>query len=218
MEIANSFTVPLPVERAWEVLLDVPRIAPCMPGAKLLSVDESDGSYNGEVSVRLGPVLLVLRGKATMTEVVPSEHRAVVRGEGRDTKGRGNASASICFTLVPEASETRVDIKTNLTLTGSVAQYARSKSMISDLAGHITTQFADNLRREIASMATSDVAIAVSERGSDLAAASGAGDRCTTSRQSPSDEQRGRPISGLRLGLWLIWRQIVRMFSAGARQ
>src|SRR3546814_1607105 len=121
MQIANSFHVPLPAEQAWAVLLNVPRIAPCMPGARLHSTDADSDTYAGEVQVRLGPVLLVFRGRAILKEVVPAAHRALVRAEGRDTQGRGSASADVAFALVPEGQATRVDITTNLTLSGLVA-------------------------------------------------------------------------------------------------
>ena len=214
MEITNSFTVPLPVERAWEVLLDVPRIAPCMPGAKLLSSDAEDGSYSGEVQVRLGPVLLAFRGKATMTEVVASDRRAVVRAEGRDTKGRGSASADIRFALTPDGNETRVNISTNLTLSGSVAQYGRSAGMINDLANHITRQFADNLRQEIGSTALAEEVVNPADPSSTGQQKSANADHVPdTSPGRGSGEQRQKPISGLRLGIWLIWRQLMRLLS-----
>src|SRR3546814_6144754 len=81
MQIANSFHVPLPAEQAWAVLLNVPRIAPCMPGARLHSTDADSDTYAGEVQVRLGPVLLVFRGRAILKEVVPADHRGLVRAE-----------------------------------------------------------------------------------------------------------------------------------------
>ena len=219
MEITNSFRVPLPVEGAWEVLLDVPRIAPCMPGAKLISAREEDGAYSGELQVRLGPVLLTFRGAARMKEVMSSEHRAVVRAEGRDTKGRGSASADLSFSLAPEGDETRVDIITNLMLSGSVAQYGRSAGMIKDLADHMTGRFAENLQREILASAPAG------NSGDPTASRDGAAGQGRSNgamaQGRPDDGAAGevsqKPISGLRLGLWLIWRQLVRLLR-GARR
>src|SRR3546814_12647659 len=122
MQIANSFHVPLPAEQAWAVLLNVPRIAPCMPGARLHSTDADSDTYAGEVQVRLGPVLLVFRGRAILKEVVPADHRALVRAEGRDTKGRGSASADVAFAFVPHGAERGFDIPPNPTLSRPSSQ------------------------------------------------------------------------------------------------
>src|SRR3546814_18388547 len=129
MQIANSFHVPLPAEQAWAVLLNVPRIAPCMPGARLHSTDADSDTYAGEVQVRLGPVLLVFRGRALLKEVVPADHRATVRAEGSDPQGRGNAPADLAFALVPEGEEARVDRTPNPTIAGAVARYGRHTRM-----------------------------------------------------------------------------------------
>src|SRR3546814_18938917 len=119
-----------------------------MPGARLHSTDADSDTYAGEVQVRLGPVLLVFRGRAILKEVVPADHRALVRAEGRDTKGRGSASADVAFALVQEGEETRVDITTNLTLSGPVAQYGRSAGMITKLPNQTIGPVADNMPTE----------------------------------------------------------------------
>lgn len=208
MEIVSHFTVPLPPKESWEILLDIPRIAPCMPGAKLTSASEDGKTFTGEVQVRLGPVLLTFKGKARIVELSQSDWRATVTANGADTKGRGGANAEIIFCLVPTGDETEVQITTQLTLTGSVAQYGRGAGMISDLANHLVGQFADNLRKEIAS--SQDPALGP------------AGDSETSGAEAPMaqppQESRGAaPISGIRLFIWLIGQQLRRLFGGAAR-
>ena len=150
MRITNEFEVPLPVEETWGVLLDVPRIAPCLPGARL---DEAlgDSAYAGGVAVRLGPIALAFKGRAQVLDADPAVLRARVRAEGRDTKGRGAATADVAFALSPAPSGTRVGIVTDLALSGSVAQFGRAAGMIDDLASHLIGQFAENLREMLVS-------------------------------------------------------------------
>ena len=148
MKFDNSFELPLPPARAWTLLLDVPRIAPCMPGAELTEV-ESDRSFKGKVSVRLGPVALAFAGRAVIEGLDNDSHTARIRAQGLDSKGRGGASAVVDFRLEPVAGGSKVIIGTDLTLTGSVAQYGRGAGVIREVASQLTLQFAQALRREL---------------------------------------------------------------------
>jgi carbon monoxide dehydrogenase subunit G len=149
MQFSNSFEVPLPPAEAWAFLLDIRRIAPCMPGAELTEVvDES--TYKGKVAVRLGPVALSFAGTAKFEEIDNAAHKARVKAQGSDVKGRGGASAVVNFALEPTAEGTRVAIDTDLNLSGSVAQYGRASGMIQSVAAQIISQFAAALRGEIA--------------------------------------------------------------------
>src|ERR1043165_8868257 len=116
MELSNEFRVPLPVADAWAVLTDVERIAPCMPGAQLQEVEGDE--YRGVVKVKVGPITAQYKGAATFQERDDSAHRAVIRAEGRDTRGQGNASATITATLEAHGDGTRVKVVTDLTVTG----------------------------------------------------------------------------------------------------
>jgi carbon monoxide dehydrogenase subunit G len=149
MEINNSFEVPLPPKDAWKTLMDIPRIAPCMPGAELTGVLDKD-TYNGKVSVRLGPVALTFAGQVKFTDVDETGYRARVKAQGKDSKGRGGANANVDFHLEPSPLGTRVLVKTDLTLSGAVAQYGRASGMIQDVAQQLIGQFADNLRTQLA--------------------------------------------------------------------
>jgi uncharacterized protein len=148
MEIKNQFQVPLPPDQAWSVLMDIPRIAPCMPGAEL--IEQVDGrTYKGKVSVRLGPVALAFTGTARFEELNEAARHARVRAQGTDTKGRGAAAAAIDFQLMAEAGGTQVQVITDVNLSGSVAQYGRASGIIQSVANQLMAQFADNLRRSI---------------------------------------------------------------------
>jgi len=149
MQIENSFVVPVDPATAWRVLLDVPRMARCMPGATLTEARE-DRSYAGNVAVKLGPVRLTFAGEARITELDETARRAKVEGKGNDTKGRGSAQAKLDFVLVPEGAGTRVVVTTDLQLTGSVAQYGRGAGLIKEVANQLVGEFAGNLARDIA--------------------------------------------------------------------
>lgn len=149
MQIQNSFVVPVDGATAWRLLLDVPRMARCMPGATLTEA-RPDRSYAGNVVVKLGPVRLTFAGEARITELDDDAHRAKVDAKGSDTKGRGSAQAKLDFMLVADGAATRVDVTTDLQLTGSVAQYGRGASLIKEVANQLVGEFAGNLAREIA--------------------------------------------------------------------
>ena len=142
MELTNEFTVPVPVERAWEVLTDVELIAPCLPGAQLQEIEGE--IYRGTVKIKLGSITPAFKGQATFVERDDTAHRAMLKAEGRDTGGRGNASAEIVAqaeSLSP--TSTRVVVTTDLHITGKVAQFGRG--IIGDVSKKLMAQFAGNL-------------------------------------------------------------------------
>ena len=149
MLINNSFEVPLPPDQAWKVLMDIPRIAPCMPGAELTDVIDQS-TYNGKVAVRLGPVALTFAGTVKFTEKDDAAHKARVNAQGKDAKGRGGAHANVDFQIEPTAGGSRVVVKTDLTLSGAVAQYGRASGMIQDVAQQLIGQFANALKAQLA--------------------------------------------------------------------
>lgn len=148
MEIRNSFEVALPPDEAWRVLMDIPRIAPCVPGAELTGRTD-DGGYRGRVSVRLGPVALAFGGTARIVERDDARWQARVEAGGEDVKGRGSATAELRFGLTPAGTGTRAEIVTDVTLSGLVAQYGRGTGVIQSVATQIVDQFAANLARMI---------------------------------------------------------------------
>ena len=149
MKIENTFTVALPVAEAWTTLLDIPAVAPCMPGAELLAV-EDERTYRGQVKVKLGPVAVAFQGRAKLEDVDEAARTVRVKASGNETKGRGSAQADVTFRLQPDGAGTRVDIVSDVALAGAVAQYGRAQGVIADVAQVIIDTFAENLRRQIA--------------------------------------------------------------------
>jgi uncharacterized protein len=152
MKIENTFTVALPVAEAWTTLLDIPAIAPCMPGAELTAV-EDERTYRGQVKVKLGPVAVAFQGRARLEDVDEAARTVRVKASGNETKGRGSAQADVTFRLQPDGAGTRVDIVSDVALAGAVAQYGRAQGVIADVAQVIIDTFAENLRRQIAARA-----------------------------------------------------------------
>lgn len=167
MDLQNSFTVPADIDTAWKTLLDVEAIAPCMPGATLESVDGDH--FTGNVKVKLGPVTMVYGGQATFLSKDETARTAVIQGTGKETRGTGTAKAVVTTVLTAEGpSSTRVDVTTDLTITGKAAQFGRG--VMQDVASRLVGQFAGNLEQVIASRALPE-AVAAAPAGSGAATA-----------------------------------------------
>ncbi len=141
MELINEFEVDAPLDVVWSVLTDVERIAPCLPGAQLQEVEGDE--YRGVVKVKVGPITAQYKGAASFVEKDDSGYRAVLRAEGRDTRGTGNATADITAEMAPTATGTLVTVTTDLKVTGKVAQFGRG--VMADVSKKLMGQFADNL-------------------------------------------------------------------------
>ena len=147
MDLNHQFTVAVPVEDAWRILTDVERIAPCLPGAQLQEI-EGD-TYRGIVKVKVGPIQAQFKGQANFIERDDVAHKVVLKGEGRDTTGKGNASAIITAEMTAvEASNTAVTVNTDLSVTGKVAQFGRGA--MADISDKLLAQFVVNLNALIA--------------------------------------------------------------------
>jgi hypothetical protein len=151
IELDNSFTVPVPPEKAWDVLLDVERIAPCMPGASVLSISDDGNEIEGQVKVKLGPLSLTYKGTAKFTDKDQANHTIAIAATGKETRGAGTASANVQAVLKPgdAAGSTLVSIHTSLNVTGRPAQFGRS--LLPEVSGKLIAQFASNLEALIAS-------------------------------------------------------------------
>ena len=145
MQLENSFTVPVPIDEAWRVLLDIERIAPCMPGAALDTVDGD--AFTGRVKVKLGPINLTYQGKASFVEKDAAAHQAVIDARGKDQRGNGTAAATITANLAREGSITRVHVITDLNITGRPAQFGRG--VMTDVGNKLLGQFADKLAAQL---------------------------------------------------------------------
>lgn len=142
MQIVNEFTVPVGVEQAWEILTDLERIAPCLPGASLSSAEGDE--YKGSVKIKVGPITANYAGVAHFESKDVEQRIAVLRAEGRETKGQGNASAVVTARLIPEGdSSTRVTVDVDLTIAGRVAQFGRG--VLGEVSEKLMGEFASRL-------------------------------------------------------------------------
>jgi len=146
MDLTNEFRVPLAIDEAWEVLTDLERIAPCMPGATLEGVEGDE--YKGAVKVKVGPMTAQYRGTVRFVERDDAGHKAVLRAEGRETKGQGSAAATITATVTPDGDGSAVSVATDLTISGKVAQFGRG--VLGDVSSRLMGQFAAALEKDLA--------------------------------------------------------------------
>ena len=187
MEMDHSFTVPVPPDQAWDILLDVERIAPCMPGA---SVDEVDGDVvNGRIKVKVGPVSLTYKGTAKFTERDADAHVVVLEASGKETRGAGTASATVRASMTPDGSGTGVTMHTTMNVTGRPAQFGRG--VMVEVGSKLVEQFATNLAKLIsegsgANPGSGDAGTAVDGADVDGTSVDGAGAAASAVPAAPS--------------------------------
>ena len=209
MEFDNSFEVPLPPADAWKVLLDIQRIAPCMPGAELTEI-VGNNTYKGKIGVRLGPVALTFAGIVKFDEIDEVKHTARVSAQGTDAKGRGGANAASVFRLEPAGSGSKVLVHTNLTLSGAVAQYGRGVGIIQATATQIMNQFAKCLKDKLAQDRPAAAAAPAAPPASAVAP--------PVTQSSPSivpssTPPVAKPISGFTLMAQVFWSWLKGLFK-----
>ncbi|MGV9799897.1 SRPBCC family protein [Mycobacterium sp. NPDC003449] len=176
MELNNEFRVAVPAAQTWAVLTDVERVAPCLPGATLLSVDGDD--FTGAVKVKVGPITVSYQGDATFQEKDAAAQRVVLKANGKETRGNGGAAALVTAQLKEDGAEsTLVVVTTDLTISGKAAQFGRG--VLADVSSGLIDQFAKNLEAELLA-------------GTTPAAESG-------SAAAPSEAQQGAPINAFAL-------------------
>jgi uncharacterized protein len=164
MKLRNEFTVAAPLERAWDVMLDVERVAPCLPGA---AIDARDGDeYSGSMAIKIGPITARYAGTVRILEADDAAHRAVMRAQASEQRGQGTAAATITSVLEPAGEGTRVRVETDMQVSGPAAQFGRG--VMQDVSTKLMKRFADCLAAEIAEGAT---ATAVSTAGNGAAPA-----------------------------------------------
>jgi len=149
MDLHHEFTVPVAAKQAWQILCDLERLAPCLPSAQLTEVEGE--IYRGQVKVKVGPILAQFKGQASFVSRDDDNFRASLKAEGRDTGGKGNASATITAALEPiDASSAKCTVDTQLNISGKVAQFGRGA--LADVSDKLLLQFVDNLNALIASL------------------------------------------------------------------
>ncbi|MGV0852203.1 SRPBCC family protein [Mycolicibacterium phlei] len=172
MELNNEFRVAVPVAKTWEVLTDVERVAPCLPGATLLSVDGDE--FTGAVKVKVGPITVSYKGVAAFQEKDADARRVVLRAEGKETRGNGNAAATVTAQLKDEGDSTAVFINTDLTISGKAAQFGRG--VLADVASNLIGQFAKSLEASLLGDAAPAAGAAGTATGAPAAQADVGGD------------------------------------------
>jgi carbon monoxide dehydrogenase subunit G len=194
VRIENSFDVAATPEAAWALLMDVPRVIPCMPGAELVeTVDEE--SWKARMRVKLGPISLAFLTDVKRDEVDEAARRVKLAASAREERGRGAASATIESSLSANGGTTTVSTVTELTLTGAVAQYGRG--LVQDVSAQLLRQFAACLESQLA------VSAPVAD-----------GEPAPEPPPAPPPQ---KPVSGLRLGLGALWRSFLGLFRRGSR-
>jgi hypothetical protein len=187
--IENAFTVATPLDQVWDYLLDVHKVAPCMPGAELTETID-DRNWKGKLTMKFGPVSMSFAGSVTLEERDEAAHRVVLHAKGTEQKGKGAADAKVTSWLEAVDAGTAVKMQADMTLTGAAAQLSRG--LLPEVSKRLTQQFADCLEQSIA-------------------AAAGAGEQAVASTPS-SAPAAAKPVGGLRLGLVAGWSAVVSFF------
>lgn len=188
MKLENTFEVPAPKQKAWELLMDVPRIVPCMPGAELRETVD-DNHWKADMSVKLGPIALSFDTDVTRDEVDEAAGSVTLSAKAREKRGRGGAQAAIQSSLTElDPARTRIDIVTDLTLSGAVAQYGRG--IVQDVSGQMVNRFADCLQSQLQAETPEEAQAAVAEH-------------------------QAKPVKGLSMGLGALWRSFLRAIGIG---
>jgi carbon monoxide dehydrogenase subunit G len=226
MKLEQSFTVAAPVEEVWDALVDVERIAPCLPGAEITG-QGPDGSYEGNFTVKLGPTTASYRGSLKMDSLDEASRTATMHAKGTDKRGQGGANATIVSTLREEGGETTVDVITDFTITGRLARFGRG-GMIEDISKRMMRDFSQclqaTLTTEPAPEAPAEAApaeAAPAEAEAAVASAGGAAAEASAAQAPPAappprpavQPQAAKPVHGIRLVLSVLWERVVRFFA-----
>jgi carbon monoxide dehydrogenase subunit G len=197
MDLEHSFIIPVPPEQAWQALLDVEQVAPCMPGA---TVDGFDGeNISGKIKIKVGPVQMTYAGKARFTEKDEATKTVVLEASGKETRGSGTASATIRSSLQDEGGQTRVLVRTTMTVTGRPAQFGRG--VMAEVGGRIIGKFASNLAAELsgegaAQQAESAGTAATPAETTQVVSTPAAGTQAAGSRAQAADAGTGAEANG----------------------
>jgi carbon monoxide dehydrogenase subunit G len=243
MKLEQSFTVAAPVEQVWDMLVDVERVAPCLPGAEITG-QAPDGSYEGNFTVKLGPTTASYRGSLRMDSLDEASRTATMHAKGTDKRGQGGANATIVSTMRQEGEETVVDVVTDFTITGRLARFGRG-GMIEDISKRMLRDFSQCLQASMASEpapAASETPAAAAaapvtpgeEADAAVASAAGAAAEASAAGQAPPpasqaapsaaeptppptpprpQPQAAKPVHGVRLVLSVLWERVVRFFK-----
>ena len=209
MKLEQSFEVRAPVGRVWETLVDIERVAPCLPGAEIDEASE-DGTYRGTFSVRLGPTTAAYRGELRMEELDQTARRVVMQASGQDKRGQGSAKATIVSTMREEGDVTCVDVETDFTITGRLARFGRG-GMIKDISNRLLKDFAECLQQKIEAPPAAepnplDAVLAATPEGAAAAPPAVGGSEAPTT---------AKPLGGVSLFFRALLDRLRRIFGRG---
>lgn len=202
MKLEQHFEVEAPLERVWAALIDVERVAPCLPGAEITEQGD-DGVYRGDFTVKLGPTTAAYRGELSLEEVDEAAHRVAMKASGQDKRGQGSARATILSALREEAGSTHVDVETDFTITGKLARFGRG-GMIKDVSNRLLGDFSSCLAQTIES-----------EPATPSGDPPAGGPALTPTEAVRSAPQSAKPIKGFSLFLSVLRDRLRRLFGRG---
>jgi uncharacterized protein len=209
VKLEQSFEVRAPIDQVWETLIDIERVAPCLPGAEVTEAGE-DGTYRGSFSVKLGPTTAAYRGELRMEETDASAHRAVMRANGQDKRGQGSAKATVVSSMEQSGDVTRVQVETDFTITGKLARFGRG-GMIQDISNRLLREFAECLQKRIEAEPAGEAA--GSPDPTSASAASSTAPAPTGATPPAASPPAAKPVSGFLLFFRALWDRIRRIFS-----
>jgi len=210
MKLEQTFKVEAPVDKVWEALIDVERVAPCLPGAEITESDES-GTYKGNFTVKLGPTTAAYRGELRMESVDEASRTVTMKASGQDKRGQGGAKATIVSVMREEGGGTAVDTVTDFTITGRLARFGRG-GMIKDISNKLLKDFSTCLTENI--------------EGSGAQAEAAAGPEADAEDPEPAaappepmrPSAPAKPVNGLALFFSALWQRIGRLFGRPGRR
>jgi uncharacterized protein len=213
MKLEHSFDVKAPLDRVWQALVDVERVAPCLPGAEITEAGD-DGSYRGNFTVKLGPTTASYRGELAMEEIDEQAHRAVMRASGSDKRGQGSAKATIVNVMRQEGELTRVEVVTDFTITGRLARFGRG-GMIQDVSNRLLRDFSECLQETIESAEPAAAQPPAGQPGPGEPAAEDASAAPAPTQAARPAPRRAKPVGGLSLLFRVLVDRLKRLFGRG---
>jgi carbon monoxide dehydrogenase subunit G len=201
MKMEQSFEVQAPLDQVWSALLDLERVAPCLPGAAITGHDE-DGTYHGTFSVKLGPMTAAYNGTIKVEDVDEAAHRATLKAKGTDKRGQGGANATIVNTLSEHNGGTTVDAVTDFNITGRLAQFGRG-GIMEDVSNRLMRDFAACLSTRLGQPSPAEVPEPA------------AGETPSVAPPPPPPPPAATPVKGFSLFFSVLWERVRRLFGGG---
>jgi uncharacterized protein len=224
MKLEQTFEVQAPLAQVWEALIDLERVAPCLPGAAITGHDE-DGTYHGTFSVKLGPMTAAYNGTIRIEDADEASHTATLRARGTDKRGQGGANATIVNRLSEHDGATQVEAETDFTITGRLAQFGRG-GIMEDVSNRLMREFATCLSSRLGEAPAAEPAV---PSGAEVTAGDAAPEEVAAAAPTPSTPPpsatpppattppAAAPVKGFSLFFSVLWERIRRLFGRGEK-